>query len=70
MPANPIRSINFQCDTRMHDAIHAAARTQERSASALIRLAVRSFLSDYRLPPERPLSPRRKAPSKQVTVPT
>jgi hypothetical protein len=41
---NPTCTINFQTDERMRDALHAAARRQERSASAVIRLAIRAYL--------------------------
>ena len=43
--------INFQADRRMRDDLHAAARSQERSASALIRIAVRAWLAGQS-PPE------------------
>ena len=41
---NPSCSINFQTDERTRDALHAVARRQERSASAVIRLAIRAYL--------------------------
>jgi hypothetical protein len=41
---NPSCTINFQTDERTRDALHAAAQRQDRSASALIRLAIRAFL--------------------------
>src|SRR5262249_10847377 len=41
---SPACSINFQTDERTRDALHAAARRQERSASAVIRLAIRAWL--------------------------
>jgi hypothetical protein len=42
---NPSCTINFQTDKRTHDALHALARRQERSASALVRIAVRDLLA-------------------------
>jgi hypothetical protein len=47
---NPSLTINFQTDKRMHDALHAVARQQERSASAVIRLAVRAYLDTQAVP--------------------
>jgi hypothetical protein len=41
---SPTCTINFQTDERTRDALHAAARRQERSASAVIRLAIRAWL--------------------------
>jgi hypothetical protein len=41
---SPACTINFQTDERTRDALHAAARRQERSASAVIRLAIRAWL--------------------------
>jgi hypothetical protein len=41
---NPTCTINFQTDERTRGALHAAARRQERSASAVIRLAIRTWL--------------------------
>jgi hypothetical protein len=43
---NPTCSINFQTDVRTRDALHALARRQERTASALIRIAVRALLAE------------------------
>jgi hypothetical protein len=43
---NPTCTINFQTDVRTRDALHALARRQERTASALIRIAVRALLAD------------------------
>jgi hypothetical protein len=42
---SPNCTINFQTDERTRDALHALARRQERSASALIRIAVRNLLA-------------------------
>jgi Arc/MetJ-type ribon-helix-helix transcriptional regulator len=47
---NPTCTINFQTDKRTRDALHAAARRQERSASAVIRLAIRAWLDDQTAP--------------------
>ena len=47
---NPTCTINFQTDERMRDALHAAARRQERSASAVIRLAIRAYLDGQTAP--------------------
>ena len=47
---NPTCTINFQTDERMRDALHAAARRQERSASAVIRLAIRAWLDKQTVP--------------------
>jgi hypothetical protein len=47
---NPTCTINFQTDERMRDALHAAARRQERSASAVIRLAIRAWLDGQTVP--------------------
>ena len=41
---NPTCTMNFQTDVRTRDALHAEARRQERSASAVIRLAIRALL--------------------------
>jgi len=41
---NTVCTINFQADKKLHDDLHAAAREQERSASWLIRRAVRVWL--------------------------
>jgi Ribbon-helix-helix protein, copG family len=43
---SPTCTINFQTDERTRDALHAAARRQERSASAIIRLAIRAWLDE------------------------
>jgi hypothetical protein len=48
---NPTCTINFQTDERTRDALHAAARHQERSASAIIRLAIRAWLDGQTTPP-------------------
>jgi ribbon-helix-helix CopG family protein len=47
---NPSCTINFQIDERTRDALHAAARRQERSASAVIRLAIRAYLDGQTAP--------------------
>jgi hypothetical protein len=47
---NPTCTINFQTDERTRDALHAAARQQERSASAVIRLAIRAWLDGQTAP--------------------
>ena len=39
-------TINFQTDAQTHDALHAVAQQQDRSASAVIRLAIRAWLDD------------------------
>jgi hypothetical protein len=49
---NPNCTINFQTDERTRDALHALARRQERSASALIRIAVRNLLAGQSLSSE------------------
>jgi predicted transcriptional regulator len=43
-------TINFQTDERTRDALHAVARRQERSASAVIRLAIRAWLDEQAAP--------------------
>jgi hypothetical protein len=48
---NPTCTINFQTDEQTRDALHAAARRQERSASAIIRLAIRAWLDGQATPP-------------------
>jgi hypothetical protein len=48
MARNPTVCINFQTDAKMRDDLHAMARQQERSASALIRLAVRALLESQK----------------------
>src|SRR5262245_7650720 len=47
---NPTCTINFQTDERTRDALHAAARRQARSASAVIRLAIRAWLDGQAAP--------------------
>jgi hypothetical protein len=47
---SPSCTINFQTDERMRDALHAEARRQDRSASALIRLAIRAMLDGQAAP--------------------
>ena len=47
---SPTCTINFQTDERTRDALHAAARHQERSASALIRLVIRAWLDGQAAP--------------------
>jgi predicted transcriptional regulator len=47
---SPTCTINFQTDVRTRDALHALARRQERSASALIRIAVRNLLDGQAAP--------------------
>jgi hypothetical protein len=51
MPRNPNVTVNFQTDRQMRDDLHAAARAEERSASALIRMAVRAWLDGQTRPP-------------------
>src|SRR6516225_4222619 len=41
---SPACTINFQTDEQTRDAVHAEARRQDRSASAVIRLAIRAYL--------------------------
>jgi hypothetical protein len=50
-PYSPTCTINFQTDQRTRDALHAAAQQQERSASAVIRLAIRAWLDEQAAPP-------------------
>jgi predicted transcriptional regulator len=45
---NTVCTINFQADKKLHDDLHAAAREQERSASWVIRSAVRAWLERER----------------------
>ena len=47
---SPTCTINFQTDEQTRDALHAAARRQERSASAVIRLAIRAWLDGQAAP--------------------
>lgn len=42
---SPTCTINFQTNEQTRGALHALARRQERSASALIRIAVRAMLA-------------------------
>ena len=49
-PYSPTCTINFQTDQQTRDALHATARRQERSASALIRLAIRAWLDEQAAP--------------------
>jgi hypothetical protein len=49
---SPTCTINFQTDERTRAALHALARRQERSASALIRIAVRTLLAEQPPPAE------------------
>jgi hypothetical protein len=58
MPRNSTVTVNFQTDAKMRDDLHAAARSQERSASALIRMAIRAFLDEHPSPP--PVQRRRE----------
>jgi len=44
MPQNETVIVNFQTTRQVHDRLVAVARTQERSVSAEIRLAVRAWL--------------------------
>jgi hypothetical protein len=59
---SPACTINFQTDERTRDALHAEARRQDRSASAVIRLAIRAWLDGQAAlsePSERePVAPR------------
>ena len=55
---NTVCTINFQADRKLHDDLHAAAREQERSASWLIRRAVRDWLERER----QSLAPARREP--------
>jgi hypothetical protein len=53
MPQNQnCTTINFQLSRQLRDELHAAARRQERSASALIRIAVRAMLAGQPPPSE------------------
>jgi hypothetical protein len=47
---SPACTINFQTDERTRDALHAEARRQDRSASAVIRLAIRAWLDGQAAP--------------------
>ena len=58
---NPTCTINFQTDERTRDALHAAARRQERSASAVIRLAIRAWLDGQTVPTARQYGERKPA---------
>jgi hypothetical protein len=42
---DPPCTFHFQTTERTRDALHALARRQERSASALVRIAVRALLA-------------------------
>jgi hypothetical protein len=42
---DPPCTFHFQTTERTRDALHALARRQERSASALVRIAVRNLLA-------------------------
>jgi predicted transcriptional regulator len=41
---NPSLTVNFQVDRQTHNKLHEVARRQDRSASSLIRLAIRAWL--------------------------
>ena len=62
MPRNPHFSsactVNFQVTKDMRAAIHELAKRQDRSASAVIRSAVRALLAEQ-LPPSEPQQQRR-----------
>jgi hypothetical protein len=45
MPQDSV-TINFQTDAQMRADLHAAAQLQERSVSALIRIAIRTMLAN------------------------
>jgi hypothetical protein len=49
----PAVTINFVADAKTRDDLHAAARVQDRSMSALIRVAVRAWLNQEAAPPTR-----------------
>jgi hypothetical protein len=51
-------TINFLASKELHDDLHAAARQQERSASACVRLALRAWLKKQRLPAQSPQETR------------
>jgi hypothetical protein len=44
MSHDDVFTINFQANRQLHDDLHAVARSQERSASAVIRMAIRAWL--------------------------
>jgi hypothetical protein len=50
MSHDEVFTINFQASRQLHDALHAVARSQERSASAVIRMAIRAWLKKQRPP--------------------
>jgi hypothetical protein len=50
MPHDEVFTINFQANRQLHDDLHAVARSQERSAPAVIRMVLRAFLKTQRLP--------------------
>jgi hypothetical protein len=47
MPQAQTANVNCQMDTKMKDDLYALARNHERSASAEIRLAIRSHLKRH-----------------------
>ena len=49
--------INFQTTERTRDRLHALARSQDRSASSLMRMAVNNLLA-AQPPPSEPAQPR------------
>jgi hypothetical protein len=45
---NPATCINFVGDVKMRDELHAVARAEDRSMSAVVRVAVRAYLDGRR----------------------
>jgi hypothetical protein len=50
MQQNELASLHVQVDRQLHDAVQAMARSQDRSVSAVIRLALRAHIKTQRLP--------------------
>jgi len=67
---SPACTINFQTDERTRDALHAVARRQERSASAVIRLAIRAYLDGQAAPSVTTQQHSERKPAAAVTAAT
>jgi hypothetical protein len=48
MSHDDVFTINFQANRQLYDDLHALARSEDRSASAVIRLALRAWLKEPR----------------------
>jgi hypothetical protein len=50
MQQNEIASLHIQVERQLHDDVRAIAKSQDRSVSAVIRLALRAHIKKQRLP--------------------